>query len=314
MGTRNINFLYGEEKYLLNEFMENAEDIVAMPEINVHIFEGDLDEQKVVAAVEQLPFCSKINLTIVKNDFKKVTDYFINKLKDIPDTTRLFLICEDKIDKRTKFYKAIKRIATIREFKKLNESSLYTFISKEIEKRNAKISGGAINLLIMRTGYLQKEKTNTNLYSIMNYVDKLTNYSSQINEETIERLVDLSPEENAFKLMDMLTASKVHEAFKYATGLIENGSHPLGLMALITRHFRILLKLCLVDDPQVLGLHPFTLRNMKKHIGVYSENELTKIIDLCLEFQRKIKTGKLPPVLALENLLVSIGNIRKTVA
>ena len=67
------------------------------------------------------------------------------------------------------------------------------------------------------------------------------------------------------------------------------------------------MKLNLVDDPKILELHPFVLSNLKAQTKVYPTHLIYKIISECLKTQKNIKSGIIPPGIALDNLLAFIS-------
>jgi DNA polymerase-3 subunit delta len=301
----NITYLYGIEKYLIDKEIKDTKANIQMPEMNIRTF-SEMDEEAVILACEQIPFCSEYNLVIVEDKFKSTYDILADYIKKgIPDSTLLFLVATDKMDGRSKLYKAIKKFGTIIEYKKLKANGLNKFIQDETTRRKATIDKKAMDLLINRTSYLSND--NICLYDVLSSLDKLTNYSKQITDEVVEKIVEKSPEENVFKLTELIVQKRIQEAMKYMKGLLELGNAPLYLISLITRHFRILLKLNIVQNPSTLGLHPFVKGQMTRQMKFFEENTLFYIVTECVNTQKQIKTGKLKGELALENLVSNIN-------
>lgn len=305
---KNVFLFYGIEKYLLDRKVENAKSTITYPEMNMTIFDSVFSEDDVISACEQLPFMSEKRLVIVKGNFKSfefIGEYVIT---GFPDTTLLILI-SDNVDKRTKLFKNIGNCGKSVEFKKLSELEAKKLIIHELNSRNACIEEDALSLFLSRTAYLTND--NVNLYDLVGYIDKLANYTTFIDSNIVNKVVLECPEDNIFKLSELIANNNTQEAFSYLRGLLDIGNNVLHLMSLITRHFRILYKLNIADTSR-LDLNPYVLNQMKRQKGFFNEDTLLNILSACVLHQKYIKTGLMKDVTAIENLLATISTLINT--
>lgn len=129
-------------------------------------------------------------------------DYLASLFVKIPDDN-ILLISAINPDKRTKFYKAITKIAKIEEFNIKDNNDIYWVISKNFDK---KISREAIETLISYKSW--------NLSKIMSEIEKLLITFDYINKKEIVENIVPELEESIFQLIDDILNKNIVEATK----------------------------------------------------------------------------------------------------
>jgi len=100
--------------------------------------------------------------------------------------------------------------------------------------------------------------------------------------------------------------------------LLDEGEHPLALLGMIVRQFRILIQvkelsergLSQQDMAARLKLHPFVVKKAVRQAMNFSTEQLETIYRRLLETDVAIKTGQMDAVLALDMLVVGLSGKR----
>jgi len=103
----------------------------------------DAGMDRIGEALTSLPFLASKKLVVLRNPSaqKPFTEKIEQTLKDIPDTTDV-LIVEPKLDKRSVYYKTLKKLTDFKEYNELDENSMAIWLVKEAEAAGGKLSRG----------------------------------------------------------------------------------------------------------------------------------------------------------------------------
>jgi len=101
--------------------------------------------------------------------------------------------------------------------------------------------------------------------------------------------------------------------------VIDHGQAPVMILAMIARHFRILLKAREVagrisnpaDIARYLGVHPFFAKQYADQANNFSLNELKDSFAKLSECDREIKSSRLSRLRILEHLVMEILHKKK---
>lgn len=129
-------------------------------------------------------------------------DYLASLFNKIPDDN-ILLISAINPDKRTKFYKAITKIAKIEEFNIKDNHEIYWIISRTYDK---KITREAIETLISYKSW--------NLTKIVSEIEKLLITFIKIDKKEVVENIVPELEESIFQLIDDLLSKNIVEATK----------------------------------------------------------------------------------------------------
>lgn len=323
-----VYLLFGIEKYLINKGIESLKDRYFNnsndKSFNYNYFDGikeDIDT--IINACETLPFMGEKRIVIIKtkesfsgnksilskNDEEKLIKYISN----IPETTCLVFIAGEKIDKRKKLVKKIKANGKILEFNKLNRSLLLKWIQKILNSNNKKIGGTALERLIDSLGYLERDSAST-LYAVENELKKLCNYTADksiIEISDIERIMTKPLDSNIFLFVDSIADKNSDLALKMFNQMLINGEPEGRILYMIVRQFRILNKVKIMIDrgytafaiaPKI-SLPQYIVKKYVKQSNSFSDRKLLDILNLAVETEEKIKTGKMASKIAIELLI-----------
>ncbi|SHJ79022.1 DNA polymerase III subunit delta [Paramaledivibacter caminithermalis] len=323
-----IYLFYGSEKYLIKKsiaaikdrFINNAND----ESFNFSYFDGLHDDVDVILnSCETLPFMGEKRIVYVKAKeafgsskcilSKDNEEKLIKYLPRIPDTTCLVFEGGEKIDKRKKIVKEIQANGKVIELNKLNRLTLSKWIQKILNKNNKKITVKSLESLIDSLGYLEKDSNQT-LYDVENEIKKLCNYTAdKSNIETcdIDKIMSKPLENNIFLLVDAVADRDGNLALNVFNQMLIGGEPEGRILHMIIRQFKILYKVKLMVDrgytataiaPKI-SLPQYIAKKYVKQANFFTDKELLDILNRSLEADRKTKTGKMPPKLAIEMLI-----------
>jgi len=322
---------HGEGEFSRSETLADFKKKMGDPglvELNTTVFDGrkvTLGELK--HACDSVPFMAERRLVIVegllthlaskgkkrtlpawqKEYLEKLTQY----LKHLPETTRLVFVEGKSIGKSNPVHRlalADKR-GHVKEFKPPQRRELNRWIEKRVKKKGGQISAAATETLAAFVG--------NDLRLLDQEIEKLVVYVNQerpISEDDVRLLVSYVQEANIFEMVDALGRRDGQRAARLLHQLLDAGEHPLALLGMIVRQFRIMIQvkelsgrgLRQQDMAARLKLHPFVVKKTTRQAMNFSMGQLETIYRRLLETDVAIKTGKMDAVLALDMLVVGL--------
>jgi DNA polymerase-3 subunit delta len=284
----------------------------------------NLDE--LIFACDAIPFLGERRLVIVNDlatrferDAKSAAGRsdedanFLQRFKEyvatLPDTTRLVLMENRRIKKANPISKIVSHSdhGYEEEFGPLRGRKLNDWIVQRAEDKGGRIEPPAVNLLATFVG--------GDLRLLDQEIEKLRTYvggERAINVEDVERLVSYVQEANIFHMVDALGRRDTRRAMELLEQLLQGGRHPLYVLRMITRQFRILLQIkelrargtLPADIAALLRLPPFVVDKTSRQAGNFSFPQLEDTYRRLLELDAAVKSGEIEDRLAL-NLFVT---------
>src|SRR3990167_1988819 len=228
--------------------------------------------------------------------------------------------------------KATEGKTKVQEFRPLEGNELRRWIKTEIERQNAKIEPAAIEKLAEYVG--------NDLWKMSNEIDKLIAYSLSLMAKNdmryaictkhIELLVKPKIESNIFAMIDAIGNKDADKTVKELHKLLDSGENELYILTMIVYQFRNLLIIKdLMDDSKIQdtrykiqtnyksqfsnfqiakqsGLNPYVAQKTTAQARNFTFERLKEIYQLLLEYDIKIKTGKIEPKTALDVLMMEL--------
>jgi len=330
-----VYLFYGTEMYLMDHAVEKlrAEKInEAYADFNWNVYDGATSEiDEILGSSETLPFFDETKVVLVKNaPFFNATknrltqateDALLEYLKSPASSTILVFMGSGKPDKRKKLYKNLAKTGKAVEYGKLDDRTYPKWIQKVLKDAGKSIDNRTLQFLMEQTAYLDygSEKT---LHDVQNMLQKVIGYSGQreeITQNDIETMIDKPLEKSIFDMVDSLGSNKTDAAFRISHKLFTEGEPPIKVMAMVTRHFRLLLKTKLYMEegytPTTLSsklkLPAFVVKKNAAQIRPFSKKRLQYMLNACLETEFAMKTGQSEGRLAIETLMVKLSQAPK---
>ncbi|EIJ83569.1 DNA polymerase III subunit delta [Bacillus methanolicus MGA3] len=317
-----LYLLYGQESFLINETKQLLlSHVLEDEETDFNFSSYDLEETPIETAIEDaetFPFIGEKRLIILNNPVfltsektKEKVEHNLSKLEaylkePAPYSVVVFAAPYEKLDERKKIVKELKRKAVTIEAKKLNEQELKNWIRERAAFNGVEIDDDAVEVLLSLSG--------TNLFMLTSEIDKLALYvedQKKIDVSIVEKLVARSLEQNIFTLVDKVVHRKIGEALRIYYDLLKQNEEPIKILSIISGQFRLIYQVKELarrgyGQQQIasfLKIHPFRVKLAAGQAKLFSDQELTFIIEQLADADYQMKTGGMDKELLIELIL-----------
>ncbi len=292
--------------------------------LNTDEFDGTtVSAAQVMSAASSYPFLADRRMVIVKDMLTWLTrkgagvtgkqgiELLVQGLPDLPDTSRLIFVERDKLADTHKVLQLARssEYGLERAFAAPKDST--TWIVKraqetyqtEIEPKAAvALSSVVLNDL---------HRADNELIKLVSYVDG----ERAITEEDVALLTPYVAEASLFAMVDALAEGRAHDASQLIHRLLEQQEDPFSLYGMIVRQFRLLLlaKEHLVNGgypggiSEAIGVHKFVAEKLAKQTRGFTLEQLEQIYRTLHDYDLKMKTGRIEPLLALDMLIAGLA-------
>lgn len=307
--NKSLNGIYvftGNEDYLKILYKNRMIKSLELEEnsINLTVFKDSIDYDMLFTLISTLPFGVDKKLIILENTGILSTEE-VSKIMNAPEFC-IILIIENMVDKRTKGYKIISKIAKIYEFNSGDEKNKIALINSILKKANKKMDMNAYKYII--------DNSNDDLYSIESNINKVIDYvdGNMIELYHVEKVIPVKLSDKIFDMIRAITIKDAKNAVDIYKDLMLKKESPFKIIKLIYREYSILIRI--VDatsiDNKVLakniGIHEFALRKYKEVLRILDKKSIMRHLDKCVELENDIKSGKVGEKLGLEKFILEI--------
>jgi DNA polymerase-3 subunit delta len=323
---------HGKDEFSRSETLAGLKEKMGDPglaELNTTVFDGSkVTLGELEHACGSVPFMADRRLVIVEGLLthleskgkegapaawqKEYLERLIQYLQRLPETTRLVLVEDRPVSKNNPVLRlalAEKR-GHVREFKTPQGKELSRWIEGRVRKKGGQINPAAVETLAAFVG--------GDLRLLDQEIEKLIAYADRprpITEDDVRLLVSYVREANVFDMVDALGQRDGQQAAKLLHQLLDEGEHPLALLGMIVRQFRIMIQVKELNGQGLsqqeiaarLKLHRFVVKKAVRQAMNFSMEQLEAIYRKLLETDVAIKTGQMDDVLALDMLVVALA-------
>jgi len=278
----------------------------------------ETDPGEIVETAETLPFLAERRVILVRKaeayegdtssngkgrSGRRPVDRLLAYL-DRPCESTILLFVAERMDRRSKFYKACDKSGEIVECPELREHEALLWARREIESQGKQVQAAALTALIARTG--------TRLSDVENAIRLLVSYLGE--RETLEETDVVAAcsdvhEENAWGLTDAIARSDTKEALRVLREIVQSGANEFQILGQITWLLRSAYGVAAGGEAgrQVKPFVAGKVRPLAEKLG------LAKFRDafaLCTETDLLMRSTGVDRVLALELLVVKLATPR----
>jgi DNA polymerase III subunit delta len=239
------------------------------------------------------------------------TKDIITFLTHVPPFTHLVFIESKLLSTRNPVFKyaVANNDSIIKQCDKPGNDTLPGWIAHQAKSKNIAIAGDAARLLANQVG--------NNLTQLDTELEKLAAFASYhtIQVEHVNGLIMENLEARIFNLADALGRRERHTALHELEVLFLTGAHPLYILSMVVRQYRLLIMAKELIDAgnaktlvlmQELKVRDFVAERLLQQAGLYHTAELLAVFNKLLQIDQQIKTGQIEGELALELLIVDI--------
>lgn len=319
--VKGVYLFEGPEEYLKDQALAGLRKALlpeGMEELNEAVMDNPPTDA-LIAAAETLPFLADKRLVVVR-DHAGLTgrgegdERLCAYLAQVPDTAVVVFFIRGKADARKKLTAAIKKAGEIVTFARLDEMALNEWIVQAFAGVGKQCSMGVASQLAFTTG------TDTAL--LRAEIDKLAAHAGDrpdITVEDVRTLATRSIECTVFEMVDAVVAGKQGQAFRLMRDMLTSGQDRLGILAMLLRQYRLIQHVKIMQyekkSPQEirqgLGVPGFAADRCVAQARGYTGGQVRRAVDICLETEFRVKSGKLNQEGALEAAMLRIFALRQ---
>ncbi|MCI6676565.1 MAG: DNA polymerase III subunit delta [Clostridiales bacterium] len=308
-----VYLLYGEENFLKYSYKKRLKQaIIGEDTMNFSSFEGkDIEFSDVKGIAETMPFFAERRLILIEDSglFASASEQWADYMKDIPEGT-YFIFVESNVDKRNKLYKRVGSIGYAVEMKRQSERDIKRWILSILKQKNLLITEEAMELFLSKNG--------DDMEQIYSELEKLTSYcigSDGIYPMDVEAICSETTVNRIFEMIEAVSAGNEKKALDLYYDLLALKEPSMRILFLIARQFNQLMQ---VKDAVTAGkrkeelatamkLRPFIAGKLMAQARAFTKEQLRQYVELCVDSEEAVKTGKLTDKLAVELVLVKIA-------
>ncbi len=289
-------------------------------DFNFDQFSGtETNTARIVQAANTLPFMSDKRLVIVKDvdklsaeDISQLTKYLEN-----PSPSTCLVLVASSVNKASRLYKAAEKSGEIAEYtlKTFNKTP-NAWIKEQFGERGKLVSDAVARYLLHEVGVdLQRLSVEIEKISLYHESDRI------VDPEDIEPVVCRSYEASIFDLADSIGERNIHKAIENLHHLLQQKESPLGILNLVARHFRLLLRTKVWveaghDNKYVMEhltgeegkkLPYFVISKYREQSYNFPTGELKSAFKYLLAADISLKSSPQPPEAILEDLVVKLA-------
>jgi DNA polymerase III subunit delta len=308
-----LYILFGEETYLIDEALAKLEKLAlgdGLRDFNLNVYYGDDVAADVIRdAVETLPMMAQMRVVIVKEaqDLSDTDWQTLAPVIENPIDSCALIFVASKIDKRKKHIKRALETGVVVEFKRPFDNQIPEWIQHIARKHEIKMNRDAVALFHQLVG--------SNLTDLNHEMRKLGQYlgeRKQAESEDIVKAVSRLRIENVFDLTEAIGGNDRDRALTCLADLLDHGQNEVGVLALVSRHVRILK---LVNEglreglsgqrlSTKVGVPPFFLKQYVEQSRNWNTSKIDRTFRLLLETDRALKSSPIDSHIWLENFIV----------
>lgn len=311
--------IYGTDQYQISKKLKEVKHGFIQKRDKAGLNVVDLDGEKLnlnqfYQEALTTPFLGDKKMVIIRNSInnKKLGKEIVVFLKE--NITKIDnIICfidfidseKNRVDKKNKLnltgdlFKYLSKQEYIWEFNLIKGKELENWIKKYTTNNNIKIKDLAIKELAIKIG--------NDLFQITNELNKLSAFKAggEISSDDIKINTTSNFDDNIFALVDTLGNKDRKNALKLITNQLNFGTHPLMIVSMISRQFKLILKTKSESaSAGNLKIHPFVFGKIKIQSRNFTTQNLTKIVNEILDLEKQIKSGEKNPELLLNMFII----------
>lgn len=306
---RPVYLLYGEEMFLKRSYKNRLREAIAGDDtMNFHYFEGKgMDVEEIISLADTMPFFGERRLILLEDSgfFKSASDRLAAYLPTMPKTTCMVFV-ESEVDKRSKMFKKVKELGYAAELARQDARQLASWAGGILAKEGRKITGHTMELFLSKTG--------EDMEHIRMELEKLISYTmghEVITDQDVEEVCTVHVTNKIFDMVAAIVNRQPKKAMDLYEDLLTLKEPPMRILFLIARQFNQLLQVKELmnqgmDKSSIasrLKIQPFVAGKLMSQARSFSREQILSCVELCVDAEEAVKTGRLGDRLAVELLI-----------
>lgn len=303
--------LFGEEAFLKKSYKNRLKDAITDGDsMNYNYYEDKgMNVDEIISMSDTMPFFGEKRLVLVEDSgfFKggQGSEDMVGYMERIPESTCLMFV-ESEVDKRSRLYKAVKKYGYAAELSHQDAGHLSRWAAGILAQNGRKITGRTMEYFLGKTG--------DDMENISSELEKLISYTLGRDVITAEDVDAICTTQVTNKIFDMITAiaaRQTRKAMDLYEDLLTLKEPPMRILFLIARQFNQILQVKELAGKGLekgaigskLKLQPFVAGKIMVQAKAFSREQILSYVDLCVDAEEGVKTGRLQDRLAVELLI-----------
>lgn len=303
-----IIVLAGENGFGLRRELRRIVDGFVAEHGDLALVRLDGDEstyQQMREAIESVPFLASRKLVVLSTPSaqKEFAERAQDLLNDIADTTDVVIV-EPKLDKRSAYYKYLKKLPEFHEFTQMDGSQLAGWLSDGAKRQGGTLSSTDARYLVERVGADQQ--------LLSNELVKLLTYDPSITRALIDELTDASPQSTIFDLLDAMMSGRQREAVHLYEEQRQLKVEPQQIVAMLAWQLHamgVVVTAGSRSDDQIARdarLSPYVVKKTRGLVRGMGVADIRELVQRALALDVGSKTGKIDIDQGLRNFIVGV--------
>lgn len=309
--------LAGEEGYFIREAEQALVDASLPPEdraMNLKRYaKGELKHFAELLDAARTPSMfaqRRVFVVEVEARFKDFDPAPLEKSFASPPEGSCVIFIWPKPDKRKVLWKFLEKNMRLVDCSALSEKDSRTWVQTRAKRENVPVAAEAVNLLVERAG--------DSLLALSQELEKVFLYTDgkKVTRADVEATLSAARSIAWYELSDALGSQDTKRAFTVVHRLLERGESHIGLLVMLSNHFRRLLGVRSLREQGVperevastLKLHPFYAKKLCEQAGRFPSGRLESALSWCAEADRTMKTSRISSQVVLDTLIIKISS------
>lgn len=303
-----ISVLSGENSFALQHDLRQIvrEFVAEHTDIALEQFDGEEAEfDRMRESLQSLPFLASKKLVVLRSPSgnKQFAEAAEGLFEGLPDSTDLVIV-ETKLDKRTAYYKLLKKQKNFQQYDELDAHGLARWLVTFAKEQGATLSQSDATYLVNRISINQQ--------LLSNEVVKLAQYEPAITRQTIDLLTEKTPQSTIFELLDAALSGNAKKALELYQEQRAMKVEPQQILALLGWQLHILavVKAAGDRDPNQIAkdakINPYVVRKSQGIARRMSLSELKQLVHDTYVLDVRLKSEGIDADDAIQNLLITI--------
>lgn len=262
---------------------------------------------KIREAVTSLPFLAAKKLVVLRapGANKQFAEQAEQILEQVPESNEIILV-EPKLDKRTAYYKFLKKDTDFREFPELDQYGLANWLAAAAKDGGGSLSPADARYLVERVG--------PNQQLLSGELEKLLLYDSKITRRTIDLLTEPAPQSTIFQLLEAAFAGRARTVLKLYAEQRAQKVEPAQIIAMLAWQLHVLAIIKAAGDKisdqiaREAKLNPFVVRKSQGIARELTPQELKKLVSDLLRIDIAMKRTAIDADEALQHYLMTLAS------
>jgi DNA polymerase III delta subunit len=259
----------------------------------------------IIEAISSLPFLSSAKMVIVRSlGANKPAAEAIEQVIDSIDEATEVIFFEPFPDKRTTYFKSLKKLTKLEEYGDLATPELVKWLVAAAENQNGQLSHPDAEYLVERVG--------TDQALLSNELQKLLSYNPKIDRQQIDLLTIAAPQSRIFDLLDAAFAGQKKRALTLYEEQRAQKVEPQAILAMVTWQLQLLAYAKYAkgrsptDISRDTGLNPYPITKAGRLADKLTERRLKQLANDALNIDWQGKTTPLDMDEALKTYILTL--------